>query len=96
MFFVDDLLWIALVPLLLQFIGAIIGPRGLKVVSFLAVAGFAALAIYFGLLAYEADTPGMQSESLALAIGMGFIAVVLFVAHFVWRSIFTAMARATH
>jgi hypothetical protein len=86
----ERVLGLAVVPLALQFIAALIHPAVFKAVSLLTILGIIAIGILDGmgaadLTAYHAQVVEMVSVTFVVLVG-----------HLLIRSLFRAMARASH
>lgn len=85
----DVVMGLAVVPIALQFIAAIIHPVVFKLVSFLTIAGIIAIGVLDGMNA--TDLPAYQAQIVEMVC----VALVVFIGHLIIKKLFTSMARAS-
>ena len=92
----NEVLFVAAVAILVQFVAAILGPRALHIASVLIILAAGGLALYLANLALNADFAGPGADARDAATNFGLVAVAVTAGHFLMRGLFRCMARASH
>lgn len=93
---INEVLFVAAIAIVVQFLAAILGPRPLHIVSILIIMAAGALALYLANLALDTQFAGVGSDARDAATNFGLVAVAVTIGYFLMRGLFRCMARASH
>ncbi len=90
-----EIISIALLGAVIQFVAAILGPKVLNFASILLILAAAGVAAYLVSVALNAQFAGIGADAQSLAINFGVLAGLFMAAHYGMRSLFQCMARCS-